>query len=140
VPTPIQDGATSPRIARIDERKRALLEEIDRLHPDAPPRWVRQNRAEIAASAARIIARLREEELAATGLTRQRLEKIARAVLPSDQPQERVTNVTQFLNLHGPAFIARAIAALNPLSPRHQIVYLSTRANEDQRNDEGDRK
>ena len=133
------DEPTSPRIARIDERTRALLEEIDRLHPDAPPRWLRQSREGIAASAARLIERLREEELAAAGLTRQRLEKIAKAVLPDDEPQERVTNVTQFLNLHGPEFIARAIDTLDPTSARHQLVFIGTHAGGDLADDEGDR-
>jgi hypothetical protein len=39
---------------------------------------------------------------------------------------ERVVNVTQFLNLHGPAFIEHAIEELDPWDARHQVALIRT--------------
>ncbi|MFH1144801.1 MAG: bacillithiol biosynthesis cysteine-adding enzyme BshC [Candidatus Eisenbacteria bacterium] len=107
---------------RITEQTRALLESIERAYPVDPPRWLRTGREGIEAGVARILSGLHRERLEQAGLTRARLEKIAGALRPDGRPQERVVNVAQFLNLHGPEFITRALATLHPFSMHHQLV------------------
>jgi len=71
-----------------------------------------------------VTARLREAEREAAGMTKARLEKLAAAVLPEGKPQERVVNVLQFLNLHGPGFLARMIDDLDPEASGHHLVHV----------------
>ena len=118
-------GQDDARIAAIEARARALLEALDRLPDARSSRRLRSSRAAIERAVGGVIERLRREQLEAAGLTRQRLEKIAAAVLPDGKPQERVANVTQFLGLHGPEFIARAVEALDPFRAAHRIVRIS---------------
>lgn len=100
----------------------ALLAEIDRRRPEPEPRWFRRGRESVVAGVERIESELRAERLAASGLDRRRREKIAAAVLPEGRLQERVVNVLQFLNLHGPAFVERAVESLDPWDDRHRVV------------------
>ncbi|MBP6875700.1 MAG: bacillithiol biosynthesis cysteine-adding enzyme BshC [Candidatus Eisenbacteria bacterium] len=111
-------------IERIEAHARALVEELDRLGLDPAPRWMRTSRDDVQAIAARVTARLREAEREAAGMTKARLEKLAAAVLPEGKPQERVVNVLQFLNLHGPGFLARMIDDLDPEASGHHLVHV----------------
>ncbi|MCK4413158.1 MAG: bacillithiol biosynthesis BshC [Candidatus Eisenbacteria sp.] len=128
--------AASPQLehaARIDEQARTLLAAIDRIPTDQPPRWLRKSRTAIESAAARIVAELHRDQQEAAGLTRERLEKIAAAILPEGKPQERVANVIQFLNLHGDDFLRESVESLDPLSLEHQVVAIAGRPQEKKR-------
>jgi hypothetical protein len=114
--------AGDPARDAIREKTRALLAEIDRHAPHPEPRWLRKGRDAIEAGARRILDELAEQQRAARGRDRERVDKIRAAILPGGKLQERVVNVTQFLNLHGAEFIERAIEDLDPWDARHQVV------------------
>jgi bacillithiol synthase len=128
---PARDGAAGderdPRAAAIELRGRELLQAIDALALPGDPRWLRSSREAIESAVARVAAHLDEERLAAQGRTRERLEKIEAAILPEGRLQERVANVYQFLNLHGPDFIQAAVEELDPWTLAHQFVRVRTR-------------
>jgi len=109
----------------IERHGQALLEEIDRLARPDSPRWLRTGREAVAAGVRRIVEGLAEERRAAAGLDRTRREKMQAALLPGGGLQERTANVIEFLNRHGPEFVARAIEALDPLARGHQLVLIS---------------
>jgi bacillithiol biosynthesis cysteine-adding enzyme BshC len=119
-----------PRIRTIEERARQLLAEIDAIEPKDPPRWLRTGRESIDAATERIVERLVQAKLESEGLGRRRLERIADAVLPDGKLQERVVNITQFLNLYGPGFVDGVIAKLDPWATTHQVVVVSAPSKE----------
>jgi bacillithiol synthase len=108
----------------IESRARELLAEIDRIRREDPPRWLRSGRAGVETGARRIVEALAEERRAAAGLDRARRERIREAILPGGRLQERGANVIEFLNRHGPEFVARAVETLDPLARHHQIVVI----------------
>jgi bacillithiol biosynthesis cysteine-adding enzyme BshC len=110
----------------IERRGGELLADIDRLDRPAAPRWLRTGRDGVASGVRRIVEGLDEERRAAAGLDRARREKIRAALLPGGRLQERTTNVIEFLNRHGPDFVARAIETLDPLARGHQVVVISS--------------
>ncbi len=56
-------------------------------------------------------------------VTRQ-IEKLKLNLLPEDELQERVLNITYFLNKYGPSLISRLFDDLEMFEFNHQIVYL----------------
>jgi bacillithiol biosynthesis cysteine-adding enzyme BshC len=119
-----EDGATTgvPWATAIARKGDELLKLVDGLPHSPKPRWLRSSRAGIEAAVSRITRRLEEEKLEASGITRERLRRVADAILPGGTLQERIVNVTQFLNLHGPEFVACAVGSLDPTAHWHQIV------------------
>jgi uncharacterized protein YllA (UPF0747 family) len=89
---------------------------------------LRSSRAAIDTAVSRILRRLQQERLEELGITRDRLRRIADAILPGGKLQERVANVTQFLNRHGPDFVRCTVEALCPHPPAHRVVTIG-RAN-----------
>ena len=120
----LAEADPDPTLAELRERTEALLAELDRLAADRGPagRWLVRSRDAVAGKLEKTTRRLIEEGLAKQGLMRSRLEKITAAVLPGGIPQERWANVFQFVNLHGPAFVRRALERLDPEALDHQIV------------------
>ncbi len=114
----------APGAAEIRAQAQALLATIDAHAPQPAPRWLRNSRDAIAGASARIADELIETRRADLGRDRARLEKIRDAILPEGKLQERVVNVFEFLDRHGPQFIERAIEDLDPWEYRHQIVTL----------------
>jgi bacillithiol synthase len=121
-------AAESSVASAIESRARELLAEIDRLGRADPPRWLRTGREGIEGGVRRIAEGLAEERRAATGLDRARREKIRSAILPGGKLQERGANPIEFLNRHGPEFVARAVETLDPLARHHQIVVIEEQA------------
>jgi bacillithiol synthase len=113
-----------PGASAIRSQAQALLAAIDAHAPHPEPRWLRNGRDAIAGASARIAGELIEARRAELGRDRARLEKIRDAILPEGKLQERVVNVFELLNRHGPQFIERAIGDLDPWEHRHQIVTL----------------
>lgn len=120
------DTDDDPRIAGVEEKGRALLDEVQVLLDEGGRKWLAKSKAGLEFHLQKIVGRLREEKLEAAGLGRKRLERIADAVAPEGKLQERVANVFQFLNLHGAAFVRQAVETLDPFSLEHQIVAIST--------------
>jgi bacillithiol synthase len=119
------DGADGvPGAAAIRSQAQALLAAIDTHAPQPEPRWLRNSRDAIASASARIADELVEARRTELGRDRARLEKIRDAILPEGKLQERVVNVFEFLNRHGPQFVERAIEDLDPWECRHQVVTL----------------
>jgi uncharacterized protein YllA (UPF0747 family) len=116
----------------IQRHGQALLDAIDRIQRPDAPRWLRTGRDGIAAGVRRIADGLAEERRAAAGLDRTRREKIQAALLPGGGLQERTANVIEFLNRHGPDFVARSIETLDPLARGHQLVVISDDAGKEQ--------
>jgi bacillithiol biosynthesis cysteine-adding enzyme BshC len=114
----------APGAAEIRAQAQALLATIDAHAPQSAPRWLRNSRDAIASGSERIARELIEARRARLGRDRARLEKIRDAILPEGKLQERVVNVFELLNRHGPQFVERAIAELDPWECRHQIVTL----------------
>jgi uncharacterized protein YllA (UPF0747 family) len=115
-------GGADPRVDAVEEAGEVLLRALDQLDLSPPPRWLRTSRADIESAVSRVTRRLHQERLEATGATRTRLERIAAAVLPGGKLQERVANVVEFLNLHGPEFVRRCVETLDPLAEGHQVA------------------
>ncbi len=118
-PAKIARDASAEAIAR---KGRELLALVDELPHSPQPRWLRSSRAGIDAAVSRILRRLQQERLDDLGVTQERLRRIADAILPGGSLQERVANVTQFLNLHGPDFVRCAVEELDPHTLAHQVV------------------
>jgi bacillithiol biosynthesis cysteine-adding enzyme BshC len=116
------EGSPADAVAR---KGRELLAEIDGIRRPDAPRWLRQGREEIASGIRRVVERVEDERRAAAGLDRARREKLRRTLLPDGRLQERGANVFEFLNRHGPEFIARAIESLDPLTAAHQVVVIA---------------
>ncbi len=120
------ESGSSPHIESIMQRREALLREIDLLEHSSTPRWLRRGREAIESGSLRIIDGLRREQMEREGLSISRLEKINEAVLPGGKLQERVVNVSQFLNLHGPEWIRTTMETLEPFSIGHQITTIQS--------------
>lgn len=120
----LDEGECDPETELFEEKARDFLEEMDRLGENK--RWLKKSREAISTKVEKVLRRFREEKLAATGLTRSRLEKIEAALFPGGKPQERQVNVMQFLNLYGPDFIRLAVERLDPLEMGHQVVFMGT--------------
>ncbi len=114
--------AHDPRAEEIRKRGEALLETIDDTQIPGNPRWLRKSRDAIAGGVARIVQQLEEARAQEAGRGRERLQRIAAAVTPDGKAQERVINVYELLNLHGPQFVAAAVAQLDPWVLEHQIA------------------
>jgi hypothetical protein len=76
----------------------------------------------IAYHAAKVIAHQREQRLAKRGLGKGNLGQIVAAIRPQGKPQERVTNVLELVAKYGWTFVDRAIDAIDPTQPAHQLV------------------
>lgn len=113
-------------VRKIVAHGRALLGEIDHLGGEGSPRWLRKGRASIQAGLERIVERLQQDRRGAAAVRRQRLEKVTQTLLPGNKPQERVVNLLQLLNLHGPEFIEQSIAQLDPACFQHQVAVIQS--------------
>ena len=129
----MRTGETGPHPPENDDIRKivahggALLGEIDHLGGEEPPRWLRKGRASIQAGVERIVERLQQERQGALAVRRQRLEKVAQTLLPGNKPQERIVNLLQLLNLHGPEFVEQALTHLDPTCFQHQVVAIQSR-------------
>lgn len=121
-----------PWIERIEKKMMALLEELDRYSGQDSAKWLKKRRESLAAQAAKIVHRLREERQADTGLDTQRREKIVAALAPGGKAQERVVGIFEFLNRYGPDFIDRCFDELDPLAKEHQVIFISTAQDNEQ--------
>ena len=68
------------------------------------------------------LATLRAED---EGRGRRNLEAIAQAVLPGGKPQERVTNIFEFLGRYGRSFLDLALKRLDPWTNAHSLVEIA---------------
>ena len=92
----------------------------------ADRRWLDRGRKNIAVQVEKLKKRIRESELEKSGITRTRLKKIKRTVIPHGKPQERVENVMSLLNRHGPVFVESCMDSLDAESTKHQVVHIKT--------------
>jgi len=120
-------SGSNPHIESIRQKSEALLREIDLLEYSSLPRWLRRGQESIESGSLRVIDGLRREQMEREGLSISRLEKIGETVLPGGRPQERIVNVSQFLNLHGPEWIKTAVEMLEPLASGHQIAAIQVK-------------
>ncbi len=122
--TPREDGF--PEADEVVKKERELMEALERAAGGKPSKPVERAGRAISSQVDRIVKRLREERLEAEGSGRRRLERVANALIQGGKPQERFANVMQFLNLYGPDLVRLAVETLDPFSPRHQAVFIST--------------
>lgn len=112
------DDLPDAGVDEVERKARELLDAVDRV-ADGDHHRRKKNVANVVQ---RLVRRVREDQMARVGRSRERLEKIASALMPGGKPQERVENVLSFLNRHGPEFVRQAVGRLDPFSLRHQLV------------------
>jgi bacillithiol biosynthesis cysteine-adding enzyme BshC len=116
------EGGDDAETRSIERLGAELADAVSRAGLPRSRRWLDRSAAALRHQTQKIVRRLTDDKREEEGRGRQRIEKVAAALLPSGKPQERVANVLEFLARYGPEFIDRCLASLDPLAVAHQIA------------------
>ena len=109
-------------MSRVQGLGEKLLGHVERFKTKQNEKWVNKSKTAIRYHLDRLKSKLAEEKLREIGLGKQNLEKVADALMPSGNPQERVVNVFQFLGLYGPDFVSLCLESLDPEKLCHHVI------------------
>ncbi|MBN1550071.1 bacillithiol biosynthesis BshC [bacterium] len=99
-----------------------LITEIRHVFKDDRPPWMNKIENSLSYQLNKLYGRLTDEHLSSQGKGRAELEKIAGAVYPRRNLQEREVNIFHFLGRYGPQFLDQLLDVFDPFLFGHTIV------------------
>ncbi len=133
--SPAAYGTPGDDLDRIAEWRDRLIDRIDDLagQDEGVDQRVAKAKRSIDYQVNKVIDRALDRRLARRGLSKGDLGRIAAVVRPRGKPQERVTNVLEFVARYGWDFIDRMIDELDPTTIAHHLVIVDTVNSEGER-------